>query len=210
MRMGSELPKQFMLLKNKPVLMHTLEAFYRYDPEIHIIVVLPEDQQLYWKDLCDKFDFRIKYEVVSGGESRWHSVRNGLGSIPEEEVLVGIHDGVRPLVSLRIIEDAYKMAGEKGSAFPVIPVTDTLREYTPEGLKTVSRENYFLVQTPQVFRSEIVLKAYRQVYSASFTDDVSVVEASGEPVIYTLPGEKENLKITSPVDLIIAEALLNL
>jgi len=207
-RMGAEIPKQFLILNNKPVLMHTIETFYNYDSAIKIILVLPEEQQNYWNELCEKFDFRLNHQIVSGGESRFHSVKNGLDIITEKDVIIGIHDGVRPLVSSEIIGRCYDTASEKGVAFPIIPVVETLRKKTGEGRgETVNRADYCLVQTPQVFHSEIIQKAYQQEFSDTFTDDVSVVEALNEYSIHEVEGARENIKITTPFDLIIAEIL---
>ena len=208
LRMGAAIPKQFMLLAGRPVLFHTLEAFYAFDPDLEIVLVLPEDQQAYWKELCASFRFSIAHKVVTGGETRFHSVKNGLDSI-SGEALIAVHDGVRPLVSNRIIRMAYVMAEQCAAAYPVIPVTDSLREYA--GLNEsipVDRSRYCLVQTPQIFRSDVLRKAYEQEYRNSFTDDVSVVEASGMAVPVMVEGDKENLKITTSSDLIIAEALM--
>ena len=209
-RMGSEIPKQFLILNEKPVLMHTIESFYNYDSTIKIILVLPDEQQDYWNELCEKFDFRINHQIVSGGETRFHSVKNGLDTIIEKDVIVGIHDGVRPLVSLDVIGRCFDKAAEKGVAFPVIPVTETLRKITKKGNSiTVNRDDYCLVQTPQVFDYEIIKKAYQQEFSDTFTDDVSVVEALNEYPVHEVEGARENIKITTPIDLIIAESILN-
>ena len=208
-RMGTEIPKQFLILNKKPVLMYTIEAFYNYDSTIKIILVLPEEQQNYWKELCKRFEFRINHEIVSGGETRFHSVKNGLNIITEENVIVGIHDGVRPLVSQELIERCFNKADKKGVGFPVIPVMETLRKKTETSSVTVNRTDYYLVQTPQVFNSEIIKKAYQQKFSETFTDDVSVVEALNEYPVYEVEGSKENIKITTPVDLIIAESLID-
>ena len=208
LRMGAAIPKQFMLLAGRPVLFHTLEAFYAFDPDLEIVLVLPEDQQAYWKELCASFRFSIAHKVVMGGETRFHSVKNGLDSI-SGEALIAVHDGVRPLVSNRIIRIAYVMAEQYAAAYPVVPVTDSLREYA--GLNEsipVDRLRYCLVQTPQIFRSDVLRKAYEQEYRNSFTDDVSVVEAAGMAVPVMVEGDKENLKITTSSDLIIAEALM--
>jgi len=207
MRMGTEIPKQFLILTEKPVLMHTIEAFYDYDSTIKIVLVLPEEQQDYWKELCRKFDFKINHQIVFGGETRFHSVKNGLDVITEKNVLIGIHDGVRPLVSRKVIDCCFNQANENGVGFPVIPVMETLRKKTGAGSSTVNRSDYCLVQTPQVFHSEIIKKAYQQEFSTAFTDDVSVVEALHEYPVFEVEGARENIKITTPVDLIIAEKL---
>ncbi len=219
LRMGTGLPKQFLSLRGLPVLMHTLTAFHVYDPDLSILLVLPRKHQDYWKNLCDKYNFTIQHQVVDGGETRFHSVKNGVEAIwgagsreqdaGEDEVLIAIHDGVRPLVSKEIIGRCFDNAAKNGGAYPVIPVTDTLRMKTDSGSITVDRTSYFLVQTPQVFQSGILLEAFRQPYSESFTDDVSVVESLGKYTIIPVEGEKNNLKITTPFDLLIAESLLD-
>ena len=207
-RMGIEIPKQFLILNGKPVLMRTIEAFYNYDSTIKIILVLPEEQQDYWYILCVKYEFTINHEIVSGGKTRFHSVKNGLDVITEKNVIIGIHDGVRPLVSLDVIGRCFDKAAEKGVAFPVVPVVETLRKKTEKGSITVNRADYCLVQTPQVFSAQIIRKAYRQEFSDTFTDDVSVVEALNEYPVYEVEGSRENIKITTPVDLIIAQSII--
>ena len=209
-RMGVEVPKQFLILNDKPILMHTIEAFAEYDEQIRIILVLPEEQQAYWKELCDKFKFTVNHEIVSGGETRFHSVKNGLSLVPEKEAIVGIHDGVRPLVSQKVIADCFEKALEKGAAFPIVPIVETLRQKTLTGSVTVDRTAYYLAQTPQVFDAEIIKKSYLQEFNPSFTDDVSVVESLGENVVYEVDGSRENIKITTPVDLLIAETIVKL
>jgi len=222
LRMGGDIPKQFMLLEDHPVLMYTIQAFYDYDPEIRIVLVLPDEQIVYWENLCADYDFSIPHQIVSGGETRFHSVKNGLAVIETKDALIGIHDGVRPLVDKELIARVYKQAELKGAAYPVIPVTDSIRKIT-DNFNTavhpapctlypfsvpVDRSQYFLVQTPQVFKANILIEAYKQEYKPEFTDDVSVVEASGicHPVM--VEGSRENIKITTPVDLIIAQALI--
>ena len=207
-RMGAEIPKQFLILNDKPVLMHTIEAFFNYNKTIKVILVLPKEQQDYWNILCEKFNFKLKHQIVSGGETRFHSVKNGLNTIPEKDVIIGIHDGVRPLVNIDVISRCFDKATDKGVAFPVIPVVETLRKKTEHRSITVNRADYCLVQTPQVFNSEIIKKAYRQEFLDTFTDDVSVVEALNEYPVYEVKGSRENIKITTPIDLIIAESLM--
>lgn len=207
-RMGAEIPKQFLLLDNKPVLMHTLQVFFDYDPEIELILVLPEKQQSYWQQLCLEYEFELPHTVVNGGETRFHSVKNAL-KLVEKDTLVAIHDGVRPLVGESIIANGFASAQEYRAAFPVIPVTDTLRRYIFNGIsKWVDRNDYCLVQTPQVFSSNSIKKAYKQDYSEEFTDDISVLEkhVNFRPVM--IEGSRENIKITTPIDLIIAEGIL--
>jgi 2-C-methyl-D-erythritol 4-phosphate cytidylyltransferase len=207
LRMGADVPKQFLLLNGKPVLMHTLEAFYRYDSAIRIILVIPSEQQSYWQELCKKQAFQIEHQVVAGGETRFHSVKNGLQFV-ERDSVVAIHDGVRPLVSLAVIADAFETAMREQAAYPVIPVVDSIREKTETGSRMVDRKRYCLVQTPQVFLSNVLLDAYEQDYSEKFTDDVSVVEAYGKVRPVQIAGDPKNIKITTPVDLVFAEMLI--
>lgn len=204
LRMGSELPKQFLLLGSKPVLMHTIEAFYRYDADIQVVLVLPRDHQDYWKSLCSSYHFEIPHRIVDGGETRFHSVRNGLQLIGDTG-LVGVHDGVRPFVSKEVIERCYLEAEQKQAVIPVVEVVETVRHLQGDESSTVPRNEYRLVQTPQVFSVPLLKKAYLQPYSPSFTDDASVVESFGEKVFLT-EGNRENIKITTPFDLIIGKA----
>lgn len=207
LRMGGDIPKQFLPVKGKPVLMRTLEAFYAYDNLIDIILVLPVDQQDYWKSLCRTFGFTLPHRVADGGETRFHSVRNGLALV-ESDGLVGVHDGVRPFVAKDVIAVCYESAAEKQAVVPVIDVVETVRHLLDGGRsETVSRDSYKLVQTPQVFTVSLLKKAYQQEYDPHFTDDASVVEALGCPVSL-VKGNRENIKLTTPFDLKVAEALL--
>jgi len=215
LRMGAELPKQFIPIDGKPVLMHTMEAFYDWDSSIEIILVLPEEHQEYWDMLCKELNCTISYHVVNGGETRYHSVKNGLeylseelGISPErkEKGWIAIHDGVRPFPAPDVIANCFSSAEQEGNAIPVIPIIDSIRVVTDEGNYPVDRSEYYAVQTPQVFHSDILMRAYRQEYSPLFTDDASIVEASGEK-IHIVPGNRENIKITTPFDLLIAKAI---
>lgn len=206
LRMGSDLPKQFLPLGGKPVLMHTLEVFRRYDAALHIILVLPREQQDFWKQLCAEHDFRIEHQVADGGETRFHSVKNGLALLPASG-LVGVHDGVRPFVSVEVIRRCYELAERQRAVIPVIDVVETVRHLTDAGSETVSRDEYKLVQTPQVFDAELLKQAYAQDFTPFFTDDASVVEALGVPV-YLAAGNRENIKITTPFDLKVGSVLL--
>ncbi len=206
-RMGSDLPKQFLPIGGKPVLMRTLEAFYRYDAEMRLIVVLPRSQQAYWSELCGKHCFALPHRVADGGESRFHSVRNGLALI-RTSGLVGVHDGVRPFVSSEVIARCYEEAAGKRAVIPVIDVVETVRQIEGGRSRTVPRDEYKLVQTPQVFDVDLLKEAYSQPYTSAFTDDASVVEALGVPVHLTA-GNRENIKITTPFDLKVAAALLD-
>lgn len=207
LRMGAELPKQFLPLGDgKPVLMYTLEAFHSYDPQIEIILVLPEEQQSFWNNLCKERRFTLPHIIASGGETRFHSVRNGLACI-KEEGLVGVHDGVRPFVSTEVIARCYAAAATNKAAIPVVEIVETMRYLTPPTSKTVNRNEYRLVQTPQVFDVSLLKEAYSQQYTPLFTDDASVVEAMGIAVTL-VQGNRENIKITTPFDLKIATILI--
>ena len=190
-RMGNDLPKQFLPVAGKPLLMHTLEKFNRWDPEAERVLVLPEAYRSYWEMLCREIGCKVKHRLVSGGEA-----------------LIGVHDGVRPFVSELVIADCFRVADEKGAAIPTLSVIDSLREALPDGTsRAVDRSRYYAVHTPQVFRSDILFKAYEQPYQACFTDDASVVEALNIPV-EMVPSNPENLKITTPIDYIIACSML--
>lgn len=208
LRMGSDIPKQFLPVKGIPVLMHTIMRFYEYNPQIRIILVLPKHQQEYWRELCQKYAFSIDHMVVDGGDTRFASSRNGLAAIPSgSRGVVGIHDGVRPFVSTDVIARCYNAARAHGAAIPVVPVTDTLRHITSasEG-RNVMRADYRIVQTPQVFDIALAKQAFTQTYREEFTDDASVAEAMGCKV-EMVDGNRENIKITTPFDLKIAEVL---
>ena len=205
LRMGGDIPKQFLPVCGKPVLMRTLEAFHAYDASMHLILVLPVSQQAYWKQLCEEYQFELAHEIANGGETRFHSVKNGLALV-EEEGLVGVHDGVRPFVSQEVITRCYEEAASLKAVIPVIGVVETVRHLTEEGSETVPRDQYKLVQTPQVFDVTLLRRAYQQEYTDLFTDDASVVEALGEKV-YLVEGNRENIKLTTPFDLKLAELL---
>lgn len=208
LRMGGDIPKQFVPVGGKPVLMRTLEAFHAYDSSMHLIVVLPVTQQAYWKELCDSYRFTLSHEVADGGETRFHSVANGLAKVVGDG-WVGVHDGVRPFVSQEVISRCYDEVREKKAVIPVIGVVETVRRLTAAGSETVPRDCYKLVQTPQVFEVDLLRRAYRQPYTGAFTDDASVVEALGEQV-YLVEGNRENIKLTTPSDLRMAEYLCSI
>ena len=230
LRMGADLPKQFLPIGGHPVLMHTLEAFERAIPGIHLILVLPADHQPFWRDLCRQHSFTLPHTIATGGPTRFHSVLNGLKTIdPDEGLLVAVHDGVRPFVSADVIRRTFEAAHDHGAAVPVIPVVETLRQLSPSFSSTpssssstsaivsaplgagssctVDRSLFRLVQTPQTFQLPLLLKAYGQPYRETFTDDASVVEALGHPITL-VEGNRQNIKTTTPSDLTIAEALL--
>ncbi len=206
-RMGTITPKQFLLLMGRPVLMHTIEVFHKFDPEIEIIVVLPESQIEKWKGLCQQYLFDVKHQIAQGGTTRFESVRNGLALI-EEDGLVGVHDGVRPLVQTATLNRCYIEAGAYGTAVPVSDSKESVRIVDDKGLShAVDRTTVRMVQTPQVFKVKILKSAYLQPFQNTFTDDASVVEAAGYN-IHLSNGNRENIKITTPDDMIYAEALL--
>ena len=208
LRMGSDIPKQFLPVGGKPVLMRTIERFREYSPTLQIILVLPKAQQEYWEKLCLKHNFTVAYQLADGGETRFHSVQHGLALIPDDaEGVVGVHDGVRPFPSIDVIRRCYDTAREKKAVIPVIPVVETVRHLKGETSETVPRNDYRLVQTPQTFDIQLLKAANRQPYNDGFTDDASVVESYGH-AITLVEGNRENIKITTPFDMTIAEALL--
>lgn len=207
LRMGGELPKQFIPVEGRPVLMRTLDAFHACDASIQIILVLPRDHQSYWHALCQEYAFAVPHRIADGGATRFHSVQSGLALVDEAEALVAVHDGVRPFVSSEVIEHCYADAAAYGAVVPVIPVVETVRHLLDEASVTVDRNAYRLVQTPQTFRASVLRRAYEQTYRDAFTDDASVVEALGEAV-RLVDGNRENIKLTTPYDLIVAKALV--
>ncbi len=202
LRMGGEVPKQFLPINGKPILMHTIEAFRKALDGIEIILVLPADQHEYWQKLCQDYNFCSPELIAKGGETRFHSVKNGLALLPDDEdAVVGIHDGVRPFVSKEAIQRCYAAAAGGRAVVPVVPVVETIRQILPDGKSiTRPRDEYRLVQTPQTFPLVMLKKAYEQSYSETFTDDASVVEAMGEEILM-VEGNRENIKITTPSDL---------
>jgi 2-C-methyl-D-erythritol 4-phosphate cytidylyltransferase len=205
-RMQTEIPKQFLLLQEKPVLMHTLERFYQFDPTAQIFITLPEAWFGYWNELLAQFDIQIPHQLIDGGEERFHSIKNALAHCEGEHVAV--HDGVRPLVSLETIERCFEALSGAQAVVPVLPAKDSIRKGTLQNSETVNRAEYFLVHTPQCFNTAVLKKAYEQNYQSTFTDDASVVEAIGIQPILVLSNE-ENIKITSPFDLKLLNNLLN-
>ena len=212
LRMGSDIPKQFLPIGGKPVLMRTIERFREYSADLQIILVLPKAQQAYWQQLCKDYDFPLPgeagsepYLLADGGETRFHSVQHGLALIPDDaQGVVGVHDGVRPFPSVEVIRNCYEGARTHQAVIPVIPVVETLR-HVAEGTKP--RGDYRLVQTPQTFDIQLLKAANRQPYCDAFTDDASVVEAFGH-AITLVEGNRENIKITTPYDMKIAEVLI--
>jgi 2-C-methyl-D-erythritol 4-phosphate cytidylyltransferase len=206
--MQSDIPKQFMELCGLPVLMHTIRVFSSYDAEMPITVVLPAAQISYWEQLCSRYRFSTPHQTIAGGETRFHSVKNGLATLPDEG-LAAIHDGVRPLVSCSTIAACFHDAEHYGNAVPSTPATDTVREMTGESSRMLNRTTLRMIQTPQVFDLTSLKRAYRQEYSPDFTDDASVLEKAGF-TIHLTEGNRENIKITTPLDLEVAEALTKL
>ncbi|MBP5408646.1 MAG: 2-C-methyl-D-erythritol 4-phosphate cytidylyltransferase [Prevotella sp.] len=214
LRMGGDIPKQFLPIGGRPILMRTLERFREYSSTLQIILVLPKDQQDYWLQLCKEYDFKVDYQMTDGGETRFHSVQHGLALIPDDaEGVVGVHDGVRPFPSIEVIRNCYETAREKKAVIPVIPVVETVRKLASIGTigtipsQTVPRNDYRLVQTPQTFDIQLLKAANRQPYNDNFTDDASVVEAYGQEITL-VEGNRENIKITTPYDIVVAEALI--
>ena len=213
LRMGTDIPKQFLPIGGKPVLMRTLERFREYSADLQIILVLPKAQQDYWRRLCEEYVFPLP-------ETRFHSVQHGLALIPDDaEGVVGVHDGVRPFPSVEVIRNCYETAREKKAVIPVIPIVETVRHLIGESnvqcstfnvqrSVTVPRNDYRLVQTPQCFDIQLLKAANRQSYNDGFTDDASVVEAFGQSITL-VEGNRENIKITTPYDIVVAEAIIN-
>jgi len=209
MRMGTSLPKQYLPLAGKPVLMHTLEKFFSADPSLHLILVLPKDDFEYWRSLCDNHNFTLPHELVPGGESRFQSVKNGLMALPFTEGLVAIHDGVRPFVTELVIQSSFEQAAKSGSAIPVVPLKDSIRKVNAGGESTFQeRKDYRLVQTPQTFQVEQLMQAFAVEELDIFTDDATVYEYQGWAVTL-IEGNAENIKLTTPEDLVFAEFLMS-
>ena len=220
LRMGGDIPKQFLPIGGKPILMRTLERFRAYSETLQIILVLPEAQQDYWQELCKQYEFQVDYRIANGGQTRFHSVQNGLALVPDDaEGVVGVHDGVRPFPSIEVITRCYETARQTKAVIPVIPVVETVRQILPSNQSnpnavsnpssiTVPRDQYRLVQTPQTFDIQLLKAANRQPYNDGFTDDASVVESYGHPITL-VEGNRENIKITTPYDITVAEAIIN-
>ena len=209
LRMGTDIPKQFLPIGGKPVLMRTLERFRAYSADLQIILVLPEAQQDYWHQLCAEYHFDVEYTLANGGQTRFHSVQNGLAKVPDDAIgVVGVHDGVRPFPSIEVIRNCYETARTAKAVIPVIPVVETVRHLEGEQSKTVPRNDYRLVQTPQTFDIQLLKAANRQPYNDGFTDDASVVESYGHQITL-VEGNRENIKITTPYDITVAEAIIN-
>ena len=219
LRMGADIPKQFLPIGGRPVLMRTIERFRAYSSSLRIILVLPQAQQDYWHQLCRQYEFDVDYQLTNGGETRFHSVQNGLALIPDDaDGVVGVPDGVRPFPAIEVIHRCYETVRTAKAVIPVIPVVESVRRLLHDELSSkgepvtatsvsVDRSDYRLVQTPQVFDIQLLKAANRQPYRDTFTDDASVVESYGQ-AITLVEGNRENIKITTPFDLQIAEALI--
>ena len=205
-RMGSELPKQFLLLKDKPVLLWTLERFYEADNTSQLLITLPEDWIDYWNTILEKHNCSIPHKIISGGTERYDSIKNALKEA--RGTITGVHDGVRPLVSVATILSCVESAKKNGSGIPFLPVRESIRKIKDTQSTAVNRSEYILVQTPQCFLSESLINAYQRPFHSSITDDASLVEEAGYP-IHLVKGNEENIKITTPADLQIAELLLD-
>ncbi|MDG1333305.1 MAG: 2-C-methyl-D-erythritol 4-phosphate cytidylyltransferase [Crocinitomicaceae bacterium] len=197
-RMRSSLPKQFMLVNEKPILMYTIDQFYRFDPKMEIILTLPEDWLSYWESLLTEYDFKIPHRVVVGGKERYDSIKNALHKC--SGALIAVHDGVRPLVDGDTIKNCFKEAEAKGAAIPVVPIVDSMRRKTGDSTEVVNRKDYLIVQTPQCFKAEILVEAYNLPFHDGITDDASLVEEAGYE-IETVIGDEMNIKITTQSDL---------
>lgn len=208
-RMGGEMPKQFQLLCGKPLVMVTLEHLNAIDPSMQLILVLPAQHIELWKELCKEYSFAVPLILAQGGSTRFHSVQNGLAQVDDiADALVGVHDGVRPFVSPKVLDDCFCQAWVHGAAVPMIDVQDSLRHIVGyDATEVVPRDRYRLVQTPQVFKLSLLRRAYEQRFVESFTDDASVVEALGEKVT-GVEGNRENIKITTPFDMLVAKTLM--
>lgn len=208
MRMGTSLPKQYLALGGKPVLMHTLERFFQTDPSLLLLVVLPKEDFVYWENLCELHAFTLPHQLVAGGASRFQSVKNGLLALPFSQGLVAIHDGVRPFVAPEVILESFATAQTDGSAIPVVPLKDSLRKVGAAGQSSFQdRANFRLVQTPQTFQVERLLQAFQVEELSIFTDDATVYEHQGWE-ISLIEGNSENIKLTTPEDLAFAEFLV--
>jgi 2-C-methyl-D-erythritol 4-phosphate cytidylyltransferase len=204
--MNSDIPKQFLELLKLPVILHSIYSFIKFDTSLQMVIALPENYFSYWHDLCEKYSFTYPHLLAKGGETRFHTVKNALTLIPDDRI-VAIHDAVRPLVSNNTIEKGYRDALTFGNAIPVISVNESIRWSEGNKNQTVDREHLRIVQTPQIFESSLIKRAYNRITDDSFTDDASVLEAMGE-TIHLFEGNRENIKITFADDLMIAQALI--
>lgn len=205
-RFSTKTPKQFTLVNGKPILLHTFEAFLNANKDYHFVLVLSEQMMSFWKDICHQYQFSVSHQIVAGGQSRFQSVKNGLQQVPDD-ALVAIHDGARPNLSTRLIEEGFALAHKTGSAIPVVKITDSVREVNETGSKPVSRDHLVLVQTPQFFQSSLIKKAYSSTRQTNFTDDAAVYEQAGHAVTL-FEGDRGNVKVTCPVDIDFVKVFL--
>ncbi|MDB5017729.1 MAG: 2-C-methyl-D-erythritol 4-phosphate cytidylyltransferase [Mucilaginibacter sp.] len=207
-RMQAAVPKQFLLLNGKPVLMHTIAAFHTSETQPQIILVLHPEFHTYWNQLCKAHDFNIPHQLVNGGETRFYSVKNGLDIINNDaDALIAVHDAVRPLPGKQIIDESYKHASQHGNAVAAVKSRDSIRQVKNGISQSLVRDEIYLVQTPQTFKLSQLKTAYLQPYNTNFTDDASVVEETGV-AIHFIEGSYENIKITLPIDIDIAEMIM--
>lgn len=206
-RMKAKQPKQFLVLNGLPIIMHTIRRFIDYDANIEVRVVLPADTINDWTLMCTNYQFDVEHQVIAGGENRFDSVTNGIRGL-SDNCIVAIHDGVRPLVSQRVIAECFRQAEEMGAVIPVTGALESIRKVDNVESVAVDRDKYVFIQTPQVFKSSILLDAYDTLFDPLFTDDATVVERKGYKV-HLVEGNRENIKITTPTDLLIAEVLQN-
>lgn len=206
-RMGGALPKQFMMLDNEPILARSINRMHEALPAAEIVVVLPEEHVELWKNIAARFDV-ARHKIAIGGKERFHSVKNGLTALSDEVAIVGIHDAVRPLASKKLIIKLFLEAENNTAVIPVVAPIDSYRIVEGDNSRIIDRSSLRMVQTPQLFQAEALRKAYEQPFSATFTDDASVMEAAGHKVTL-VEGERENIKITTPSDMLIAEAIIN-
>lgn len=204
-RMGGALPKQFLDFGEKPVLLRTLELFYSYNPSAQLILTLPSEWKDYWNEILQKHSCTIQHELVDGGQERYHSIKNALTICKGD--YIAVHDGVRPLVNHETLDRCFSAIEQYGQVIPVISVKESLRQIFDDGSRAVNRSEYCMVQTPQCFKKEVILKAYEIPFHNGITDDASLVEEAGFS-IHLVEGNEENIKITTPFDLKIAEFLL--
>lgn len=206
-RMGGALPKQFMMLDNEPILARSINRMHEALPAAEIVVVLPEEHVELWKNIAARFDV-ARHKIALGGKERFHSVKNGLEALSNEVCIVGIHDAVRPLASKKLVIKLFLEAENNTAVIPVVAPIDSYRIVEGDNSRIIDRSVLRMVQTPQVFQADALRKAYEQPFSTTFTDDASVMEAAGHKVTL-VEGERENIKITTPSDMLIAEAIIN-
>ena len=204
-RMGSELPKQFLVLGGKPVLVHTLELFFKYDPNIEIILTLPNEWRGYWETVIDKYFCRVPHIIVNGGEERYHSIQNALKQCSGS--FIAVHDGVRPFVSFETLERCFSALNQHEAVVPVLKLKESIRQSSENSTNAVDRSNYRLVHTPQCFHADVLRQAYQQDYHDKVTDDACLVEELGY-TIHLVESNEENIKLTTQFDLLIAETIV--